>query len=88
VPLNLAAVCRTDAIQRASELTGVDDLLVLVDRPRGPHASAPHALMQAVKSNVAEGRPWVAVGSAAGQTLAARQSGRPTPELGDARVND
>jgi hypothetical protein len=33
VPLNLAAVRGTDAIQRASELTGVDDLLVLVDDP-------------------------------------------------------
>jgi hypothetical protein len=33
VPPNLAAVRGTDAIQRASELTGVDDLLVLVDDP-------------------------------------------------------
>jgi hypothetical protein len=39
VPLNLAAVCRPDAIQRASELTGVDDLLVLVDDPEDLHAS-------------------------------------------------
>ena len=33
MPLNLAAVRGTDEMQRASELTGVDDLLVLVDDP-------------------------------------------------------
>jgi hypothetical protein len=69
VPLNSPRYVAPDAIQRASELTGADDLLVLVDDPEEPHASAPHALMQAVKSSVAEGRP-VGGGGIRGRTVA------------------
>ena len=55
MPLNLAAVRGTDAIQRVLGLTGVDDLLVLVDDPEDLMPPPLTPLMQAVKSSVAEG---------------------------------
>ena len=79
--LNLAAVRGTDPIQRVLGLTGVDDLLVLVDDPEDlmPPPLTPGCRPSSPASRKAA--QWVAVGSAAGQMKPAgeRRSTAPRP---------